>query len=368
MAIEMIGGNAYRSLASDRLTEDAVSLYTYAVAHPWWTAAEVSSNLGFGPQKLSEAIAVLERFRLFRHSLHPAQARDAVSPDCALAELVADEEVELHRRQSRVDKLRGELTSLGPVYVEARRMGRGFETIEIVRDVRTLRQLLTDWARQVREEVCISHPGGGMTDAGLARSLKRDVDVLHRGVRMRTLLQHSVRHHAPTRHWTSTVVPLGAKIRTVPVVPRRLIMFDREVAFVPLAGGQAESGAALVKEPALIEYLFTVFEMLWTQGRPFVTDHTTENTDEQAEPGDGRDEMSHTILKYLAAGVKDDAIAHRLGLSVRTCRRHIAAIMDHLNASSRFEAGVLSERQGMLGDQFVGSSADSSAVDTVGSG
>jgi DNA-binding CsgD family transcriptional regulator len=344
MVLEVINGDGYGSVADARLTPDAVSLYRYAVAHPDWTSAEVAANLGLDANGLSTSVALLVRLHLFRRSVDPARGWDTFSPDCALTELLADEEAELHRRQSRASRLRGELSSLIPTYFEARRIGRSTEAIDIVRDVWTLRQLLTEWSEQAREEVCVSH-AGGMADTGLAAGLERDVAMLRRGVQLRTLLQHSLRHHAPSRQWASTVAPLGAKIRTVPVVPRGLVLFDREIAFVPLAGGMAD-GAALVREPALIDYVFTGFEVLWTSGRPFLTEQT-----EQPWPSDGRDEMSRTILEYLAAGVKDDAIAHRLGLSVRTCRRHIAAIMARLDASSRFEAGVLAERQGMLDDQ-----------------
>lgn len=183
-----------------------------------------------------------------------------------------------------------------------------------------------------------------MTDPELARSLERDVPALRRGVRMRILLQHSVQHHAPTRQYVSTVGPVGAKIRTVPVVPRRLIMFDREIAFLPLDGGHSKCGAAVVTEPAFIEYIVAVFELLWASGRPFLTEPEAE----EQGPYDVHGELSRTILEHLAAGAKDDAIAHRLGISVRTCRRHIAAIMEHLDANSRFEAGVLAQRRGLL--------------------
>jgi DNA-binding NarL/FixJ family response regulator len=92
----------------------------------------------------------------------------------------------------------------------------------------------------------------------------------------------------------------------------------------------------------LIEHLYAMFEFMWISGKSFETD----NTD---AAGADRDELWQVILEQLAEGVKDDAIAHRLGLSVRTCRRHIAAIMEHLGASSRFQAGVLAHRRGLLG-------------------
>jgi DNA-binding CsgD family transcriptional regulator len=355
MAPRLINGTEIGSEIEGRLTPDAVALYAYAVAHPDWTTDDVSESLGLDRKRRADAVEVLAKLKLFRRSVDPSRLWDALSPDCALAELVADEETDLCRRQAYVGKIRGELSSLGPAYFAARRIRHGAEAVDIVHDVRTLWRLLTDWSRRVATEVCIAHPGGGMTEAGLVRSLERDVAVLRRGVRIRTVLQHSVRHHAPTRQYVTTVSPLGAQIRTVPAVPRRLILFDRDIAVVPLEGGRPESGAAVVREPAMIDYLFSTFELLWTLGRPFATENS-----EHPYSDVGRDELSRAILGYLAAGAKDDAIAHRLGLSVRTCRRHIAALMEHLGANSRFEAGILAQRRGLL-DQPLG--GDTNGVD-----
>jgi DNA-binding NarL/FixJ family response regulator len=58
--------------------------------------------------------------------------------------------------------------------------------------------------------------------------------------------------------------------------------------------------------------------------------------------------VQRSILQGLAAGLTDEALAARLDLSVRTCRRHIAGPFDLLGAESRFQAGVLAARRGWL--------------------
>ena len=59
-------------------------------------------------------------------------------------------------------------------------------------------------------------------------------------------------------------------------------------------------------------------------------------------------ELHRTILRLLADGLKDEAIARRLGMSLRTTRRHVADILSELNVSSRFQAGVAAARSGLL--------------------
>jgi hypothetical protein len=41
----------------------------------------------------------------------------------------------------------------------------------------------------------------------------------------------------------------------------------------------------------------------------------------------------------LTSGLKDEAAARYLGLSLRTVRRRIAALMDRTGANTRFQAG-----------------------------
>jgi DNA-binding CsgD family transcriptional regulator len=335
-------GDVDSTVLDKELTPDAVSLYRSAVAHPDWTMDEVARDLGLGGDRYCAALRVLKGRRLVRASLDPAREWDAVAPECAVADLLAAEEAEISRRQAAAATVRTELMRLLPVYLQARREQWRGDAVEVVRDVGTVRLMLAEWSRRTEHEVRIAHSGGGMDDDGLARSLRLDVPVLRKGIVFRSVLQHATRSHLPTRRYVATVARLGARVRTVPIVPRRMILFDREIAFVPLHG-VPEPGAALISEPSVLDYLITVFEMLWAEGKPFLTECL--GHEEQV-----RQELSRVILCHLADGAKDEAIAHRLGMSVRTCRRHIAAIMDQLGAKSRFQAGVLAYQQGLLAD------------------
>ena len=54
------------------------------------------------------------------------------------------------------------------------------------------------------------------------------------------------------------------------------------------------------------------------------------------------------LLDQLARGAKDEQIARTLGLSLRTVRRRVAELLDDLEASSRFQAGVEAVRRGWI--------------------
>jgi DNA-binding NarL/FixJ family response regulator len=51
------------------------------------------------------------------------------------------------------------------------------------------------------------------------------------------------------------------------------------------------------------------------------------------------------IGRMMATGAKDAAIAHELGLSLRTIRAEISALIVGLGAKSRFQAGCLLVRR-----------------------
>jgi len=54
------------------------------------------------------------------------------------------------------------------------------------------------------------------------------------------------------------------------------------------------------------------------------------------------------LLSLLATGLKDEAIARQLGVSLRTVHRRTSGLSESLGARTRFQAGVLAERRGLL--------------------
>jgi DNA-binding CsgD family transcriptional regulator len=54
------------------------------------------------------------------------------------------------------------------------------------------------------------------------------------------------------------------------------------------------------------------------------------------------------VLRHLAEGASNKAIARMLGISAHTVKFHVAAILDKLGATSRTEAATLAIRAGLL--------------------
>nr|MDT0526368.1 helix-turn-helix transcriptional regulator [Streptomyces sp. DSM 41633] len=121
---------------------------------------------------------------------------------------------------------------------------------------------------ECRTEVLTVQPGGGRDEDSLSRSLERGLSVVHRGVRIRTLYQHTARHSQSTLAYAERIADDNVEIRTLEELIERLIVFDRKVAFIP---AQDDRQVALeLRHPGLVEYLAKVFEQLWTRAAPLL--------------------------------------------------------------------------------------------------
>lgn len=193
-------------------------------------------------------------------------------------------------------------------------------------------------------EVLTVQPGGIRREEELTEGLHRALALRGRGVRMRDLYTHVARHGQGLLTYLELMGD-AVEARTLDEVIDRLILFDRTVAFIP---ANAERTMALeLRHPGLVAYLVTVFERLWRLALPLTA----------PLPDTGIEGISHrerTIAALLAEGHQDAVIAERLGISVRTCRAHIARLSETLGATSRTQLGVRIAQVGLDGPPHTG--------------
>jgi DNA-binding NarL/FixJ family response regulator len=72
--------------------------------------------------------------------------------------------------------------------------------------------------------------------------------------------------------------------------------------------------------------------------------------DVDTEPGTPTEE-ERAVASLLVTGMTDEMAARRLGLSRRTFRRRLKALMDKLGARSRFQAGFMLAETGWTGGE-----------------
>jgi DNA-binding transcriptional ArsR family regulator len=133
----------------------------------------------------------------------------------------------------------------------------------------------------------------------------------------------------------------GEQIRMLASVPSRLAIFGGDAVVFPDRWGGGPIGAALLlREGSVVQSTRALFEELWRRA--------TALPGYAAADDRAPDAARRQLLDLLAGGVKDEQIARATGLSLRTVRRRIAALLADLGVDSRFQAGMEAARRGWL--------------------
>jgi hypothetical protein len=109
------------------------------------------------------------------------------------------------------------------------------------------------------------------SQASLDASRPLDEDAMARGIDLRTLYQDSVRNDPATYAYAQWMTERGGQVRTAPVLPPRLLIFDRTTAVVPIDPANTRAGALCTTEPAIVASLATIFEQAWNIAVPLGT-------------------------------------------------------------------------------------------------
>ena len=334
------------------LRQGSLLLYEWTLRHGTLREpGEAARELGLSEGELSIALDDLARHGLLQR-LGADDAWTPVDPTVAEVTARAPLEREIRERQRELSRLHTRLRPLAALFAEHSRSGRRTDRLRQVDSPAEVRRELSAMTRLCMEEMVSIQPGGGRSPNTLHGIVAESVGMLERGVRVRTLYQHTARASLTTQTYVRAVSAAGAQIRTTAEVFDRVIIFDRETAFVPQPRVEGRPpGASIVTDPTVVGFLYRMFETLWRSGRPFDLDEVNGGRlTEQGETAQDRlasDDLKLAILRLMAAGLKDDVIARRLGMAPRTLRRHLRDITDELDADSRFQAGYRAWRLGL---------------------
>jgi DNA-binding CsgD family transcriptional regulator/sugar-specific transcriptional regulator TrmB len=295
---------------------------------------------GLSGPEFTSALDRLMRLHLVQESVAHAGAYEAVSPDLAAAELAARTEEQARALLRHSEIVRRQLGSLAPLYHEARRRRMAVMNSETITDSVEVRKRLQEIALNAQETVLAAHPTMAAPQA-LAAGLALDTALLERGLNYRVVFPHTALRQQHGRDHIRALRGLGARIRTAPIIPARLLIVDGEVAVIPLPP-EMGPGAALVRDVPVIEFLTGIFEHTW--------DRATATEDDDA-PDHLFEEVELAILTELARGRTDEAIARRLGISTRTLRRYLTSLAERLGADTRFQMGMAAFAAGLVGQR-----------------
>lgn len=171
-----------------------------------------------------------------------------------------------------------------------------------------------------------------------------DAGVFQPGLTVKIIYHDAIRRDVRLSCIARELSMAGALIRTTSSWVPNMMLSDRQATILVADPTDLPAGTITIEHPAIISILTGIFDQAWNAAMPLASSR------EPQAPEDTRElqEAERNLLKLLAVGMTDETVARQLGISLRTTRRHIAALMSHLAASSRFQAGVEAAKRGWL--------------------
>ncbi|MEU1184146.1 helix-turn-helix transcriptional regulator [Streptomyces sp. NPDC005820] len=254
----------------------------------------------------------------------------AVDPRVAIRALI-------RRRETESELIAATAEEMATAYEAGLLREEPSRLVEVASGEGAIAARLEELYARAEHEVCLFDTPPYLAPPAPQVDLQADLlrrGIVSRGVYAATALEDP---KVLSRAWR--MAELGERARVLPVVPMKLLVVDGCRAMLPLTSSAAGGYCAVVIwHSAVTEALQKLFEMAWQQatplGRPV----------EDSELSEGE----RTLARLLAAGMKDEAVARHLGVSLRTLRRRVSELQERLGAASRFQLGMRAAQRGWV--------------------
>jgi sugar-specific transcriptional regulator TrmB/DNA-binding CsgD family transcriptional regulator len=322
------------------LSEDEERAYQRLVAGTSESAEDLAAALGLEPRAGATVLSGLEAKGLVARSVADPDRFAASPPAVALGAMLTE-------RQEALRRAEVQLTALAETYRTGADERALVDVIEVVHGPQAVAQRFLQLQRGARSEVL------AFVKASVAVvSPEENVDedrALERGVTYRLVIEAGAFDRAGYFDEVRQLVEAGGACRVRESVPIRLLVVDRELALLPLAGTDDRgSGALLVHPSGLLDALVALFELAWDGGQVFTP--TGDSTGDWSDLDDSPlDEVDRQLLTLLFHGLTDQAIGGQLGMSQRTVQRRVRQLMERAGVSSRFQLGHAAAGRQWLG-------------------
>ncbi|WP_242910387.1 helix-turn-helix transcriptional regulator [Actinomadura terrae] len=292
------------------------------------------------------------KLRLLRFDGHGRDSLIPVHARTASKEFLAPYELELIRQSRNLDIVRRRFHELADLYEATVNIPQVKPLLEILTNGESIRASIAEtyadcrrsvWSAQPQQQPFAWSADPAESDSsleGVRASISGDFRTVRPDIDIKLLFQHSARNNPAVFAHLRTIHDAGGQVRTACEVDAKTLIFDSEVVYI-ISEDEPSIRATVVREPHMVNIMCARFEQNWNQALPLV------DNDPRYKELTTHDQKK-TILKLLANGLKDEAIARQLGISVRTCRKYIAEIFAALDVGSRFQAGVVAKASGLL--------------------
>lgn len=294
---------------------------------------------GFTDDQLSRLLPVLEK----RGLIQPVDGESwsVVPPDVAMPAFAAELE-------ARARMVRSTAQSLSRVYLRARAAGRtdatsGAVLLESLVDVaQALHQVTTTAQEWVLSSRAASPLSRYLLEAPRQISTTPFLNSHGDPLDVRLDIDPGLLPEPNALEIMEARVEAGDEVRLTTGVPFTGAVNDQGLAMIDLGDDGGSPVGILLNPTAGSGRVRAVLEFAWRLGTPWQPAGAPTSDLDVLEPRD------RGILRLMAGGVSDAAIARQMGISSRTVERRVRVLLDRLNATTRFQAGVQAARQGLI--------------------
>jgi sugar-specific transcriptional regulator TrmB/DNA-binding CsgD family transcriptional regulator len=321
-------------LRSVGLGAAAESTYLALVRQGGASVGQLAERAGLTLARVRRAVTALEREGFVHRTPPPHERVVAVPPELAVEQLIRRRQEELERTREAAHRLameaQGQATNR-----------RTEELIEIVSGRAAVGLAFERVQRAARREMRVLVAPPYLVSAGVNRT---QLDREAAGVSYRAVYDPVALIDPEFAVIVATHVRAGERARLVEALPTKLAVADRELALLPLSWTTSAHDAALLVHPCgLLDALVALFETVWSQATPLSMVGT-----ERVAASLGISADDRHLLSLLVAGLTDEAVGARLGMSRRTVVRRVQVLMERTNSRSRLQLGWQAHERGWL--------------------
>ncbi|MEW9528668.1 LuxR C-terminal-related transcriptional regulator [Microbispora sp. NPDC049125] len=317
-------------------------VYQLTLDDPDWTPERLQNKLGLTGEQVSQALGTMAELGLLEPCPPAPSGMAARAAEAAVVSLMREQKNALAVRAAELQRTSAALDTLASQFLSLRNPRPGDTRVDVVVGEAEVTSLLRDATSVAYHEVQIVNMDvqGRDYDPDFCRSWHRRL--LGNGIAVRGVYRSSMARSMQSCNRLRALQRDGVEIRLTPTAPIGIMTFDHflTVAEVPSLNG--DMAVLAIHGHALTGLFRQIFEHCWTMSAALETGPV------ESPAGEMLTEQQKTVVRMLAAGMKDETIARNLGISQRTLRRLITELMDLLESTSRFQAGVRATARGWV--------------------
>lgn len=267
----MNNGQYLENLMDLGLTRYQAAVYLALMDRQDFTPAQIATQSQVPRQRIYDVLASLCDRGLCIESYSGRQRIfQAVDPTQALPTLLQDKHkqfaAELQRQEQQTQKA---VTALTPLYATGQDTQDPLAYIDVLSEPNRIADCGAKLSAAAQQSINVffTYPPLLSHEEGI----KLVQNPLKRGVRYRTIYEHSIWQNSSSREFIRQYQAWGQQVRFVTDVPFKMQLFDERIVLLSLQdplSGTPRFTALNITHPGLGKMLNLVFETLWQQGTP----------------------------------------------------------------------------------------------------